>query len=327
LEGAGQLRTGRPRKALETLAAVPPEGRLREPLYLLTGEALYRTGRLAEAEQVFLRLDKLRPDDPQAVRWLAAIYYDLGAMHDAIARLEQLSRLTPDDFAPHRLLAVIHADFERYPEAIRDYREALRRNPPSGVREEMFKGLARSMIRERQYAEALDLLKDAAPDAEALALRAECRWTLGERDEARRTLDRALAGDPDLRAALLLQARIASDEGKPAAAVPPLTRILEKDPHDMEARYQLALADRALGRDEDFRREMARREESLKLRERLTELNLRAMDEPRNAALRDEIADVCDRLGKGDLAVMWRKAAADCRRYGELTGPRPRAGS
>lgn len=318
LQAGVRLKTGDPRGALEELTFVPAAGELREPSYLLKGEALYKLGRLTESEQTFLRLDKLHPDHPQVCRWLAAIYYDLGAMHHAIERLEQLARLEPDDFSPHRLLAVIHSDFERYPQAIEEYREAIRRSPPESDRRTMTRDLARALIRERRYDEALASLKDAAPDAEVFAMRAESQWNLGDRDAAQRSWREAEKVGPDDRSVLLVGARMRLDTEKPGEAVPSLQRILQKDPHDTEARYQLAMAYRQLGRPEDAARELEQKEASQKLRDRLTQLNLQAMDEPRNAELRDELAQVCDQLGKPDLAAMWRNAAENCRRYDRL---------
>lgn len=315
LRAGHRLRTGDPRGALEALTFVPATGELREPAHVLKGEALYQLGRLADAEQVFLRLDKLHPDHPQACRWLAAIYYDLGAMHHAIDRLEQLARLEPDDFSPHRMLAMIHSDFERYPQAIDHYREALRRSPPESDRGAMVRGLAKALIRERRYDEALAALEHAEPGPEVLAMRAESRWNLGDRDGARRSWEEAKKLGPGDRSVLLVGARMRLDTGEPEEAAPLLEQLLGQDPHDAEARYQLAMAYRQLGRTADSRRELERKEASQELRDRLTRLNLQAMDEPRNAEIRDELARVCDELGKPELAAMWRKAAENCRRY------------
>jgi len=313
LQAARHLQSGDAGGAMRELTFVRATGDLREPAYLLKGEALYRLGRLLEAEQVLLRLDELHPDHPQVCRWLAAVYYDLGAMHDAVGRLEQLAKLEPRDFSPHRMLGMIHADFERYAKAIHHYQEALRRSPPEADRVRMTRELAQALVRERRYAEALEALKDVPAGPEVLVLQAECRWDLGEREEGRRLLTRAKEMKPDLRAVLLLEARMASDTDRPAEAVAPLVRSLELDRHDPEARYQLAMTYRRLGRTEDFERELARKEESQELRDRLTQLNLKAMDEPRNAEVRDGLAEVCERLGKPELAAMWRAAAEACR--------------
>lgn len=321
LRAGHALRAGRPRDALSRLTFVRAHEALRVPAALYRGEALYRLGRLMEAEQVLLRLDRDGPDHPEVCRWLAAIYYDVGAMNHAVVRLEQLARLEPGDYAPHRLLGTIHLDFERYPQAIRHFEEALKRSPPEPVRAAMVRDRSRAMVRDRRYLEALEALRGEAEDADVLAMRCECQWNLGRREEAWRTWARASEIAPDDRGVLVIGARMRSDEGKPEEAVPLLRRALDADPHDTEARYQLAMTYRQLGREEEFRRESGRKEESQELRDRLTQLSLKAMEEPRNAAVRDDLAEVCRRLGKAELAAMWTKAAEDCRRF--ETGSRP----
>ena len=318
LQGGYRLRLGNPYGALRDLSAVEPAGELREPAHLLTGEALYQLGRLAEAEQVFLQLERTHPDHPQACRWLAAIYYDLGANHHAIERLERLAKLKPDDFTPHHLLAVMHSDFEQFPQAIQHYQQALRRSPPETVRQELLRGLGRALVRERRYDEALRVLEGGPVDAEVLALRSEASWSLGARDDAWKSLERARAMDARERSVLWIGARMHLDSDRPAEAVPLLRQILEADPHDIESRYHLATAYRQMGRLEDSDRELERRQVSYDLRERLSKLSLRAMDEPRNAELRDELAEVCRQLGKHELAATWQRAAEQCRQFEQL---------
>ncbi len=313
LQAGVSLQRGKPQAALKELALVQPEGDFAAPALLFAGEAFYQVGRLREAEQVFLKYDRIYPDSPEVYRWLAAIYYDLGAMTLAIERLETLKRLAPDDFAPHRLLGVIHVDFERYALAVTEFQEALKRSPPEPVRRSMTQELAKAMMRERRYADALAVLAEARPDAETLARRSECLWSLGRRDEARHALESAVKYEPDKPAVLRWQALMLIDDSRLDEAQPVLERLLEQDPHNLEARYQLAQVYQRSGNKEAHDAEMARLERSNALLGELTRLSHEALERPHDAGLRDQMAAICDELNRPELAASWRRMAASLR--------------
>ncbi|HSG70164.1 MAG TPA: hypothetical protein VLA12_07105, partial [Planctomycetaceae bacterium] len=82
---------------------------------------------------------------------------------------------------------------------------------------------------------------------------------------------------------------------------------------DAEIRYQLAQAYARLNRQQDYEREILVFQEHSEASKRLTELNLQAVRDPRDPIVRDQLAEICETLGKQDLAEMWRKAAHNCR--------------
>ena len=318
LDAAVLLRSGQPERSLGELTSLPLQEELRLPGLLLMGESLYRLGRLAEAEVVFRQLVREHPQHPDSHRWLGAIYFDLGANTAAIAELKRVAELDPGDYAPHRLIGLMHLDFEQNVEAIEHYRRALDLNPPVSVRQQILRELAKSLIAEREYSEALQTLEDAGGDSVVFALAAECYWSLGRQQEAREALRQAAALDPEERVAALLESRILMEGGQPSAAVHALERVLRRNPQDAECRYHLALAYRQLGDDERHAAEMARWQELADLHQKLTELNIKAIEQPRNAAIRDQIADLCLALGKVKLAEMWRAAARACRQAPDI---------
>ncbi|HLQ43113.1 MAG TPA: tetratricopeptide repeat protein, partial [Planctomycetaceae bacterium] len=276
--------------------------------------------RWIEAAEMARELLQGHPDHAEAHRWLGAIYYDLGAMNQAEDHLQKLSQLRPADYSPYRLLGLMHADFERYKEAITDYRAALTRKPPLSAAWEIRRELAKAQTKVNDFAGAsqtLEELPDEGRDAESLALQAECLWSLGRPDEARQWLTRAHAAGPNDAAVLLRVARFARETNRTEEAIAPLQRILQDDPHNSTARYELALAYQQLGRSEDAATEMARRNESHALFEQMVTLNQRAVQEPTNADLRAELADVCEQLGKPELAAVWRDAANALRTEGD----------
>ena len=318
VRGALLLRSGEPDAALKEFAAVYPAGAVEQPAYLWTGECLYRLGRYADAERMFAKLASVDPKNVDAHRWLGAIYYDLGANDRAIGELKKVAELDLADYRSHRLIGLMCLDFGIADQAVDAYRQALKRSPPPEMRAEIIRELGRSLIQLHQYQEALDALRETPPDALSAALQAECFWSLGRRSEADERLQFARSLDPDHRWLLLLEARIALSEGKPQAVVESMQRALQADPHDAECRYQLALAYRDLGQPKDHERELAQWQRSRDLMARLTELNLKAIQQPANIGVRKELADVCRALGKHDLAKMWRKAVAG---YSETSSP------
>jgi len=318
LTAAYLLHSGDPEAAMKTLSSFEPDDETRIPALLLGCESCYRLGRLMEAEAAARKLIQEQSDNAEAHRWLAAVYYDLGANEAALTQLARLSKLSPDDFKPHRLMALMHHDFRQHAEAIEHYRKALALSPPLQIREEIHSELATSLVAQRKYAQAVKVLDNANNSALNYALRSECRWSLGETQQAWSLLEEAKKIDPDERAALLLEARMGMSEGNPDLAVIALERRLQRDPHDAECRYQLANAFRQLGQMQEFEREMTKWRTANGLLDRLTELSKEAIRKPNDREIRTQIAEVCDQLGKHELAESWRRAAGA---YRQPAGP------
>ncbi|MBT6496048.1 MAG: tetratricopeptide repeat protein [Planctomycetaceae bacterium] len=315
LRGAILLDANQIQPALVELRRARHTPALQKPVQLLIGECLYRTGDLSQAEQVFREVERAHPNNPGAQRWLAAIYYDLGAMDAAIPRLEELSLLQPDDFSPERLLGVIHFDFEKYPRAITALREALNRSAPPEIEQAMRLRLAKALVFEKQFSDALEELQQVPRSPEVLALIGDCHWATNQRKKASQVWTEAYSLEPQSEPVLELGARIYLDQNEPEKAIPLLQRVLVVNPHNANSRYSLAMAYRQLGKTEEYQQEIQQWRDSQKLRTRLSELNVQAMSDLRNAELRDEIADLCEESGKPKLARMWRSAAESCRRF------------
>ena len=324
LQGAYLLKRDQPADALNELAQVVPQGELREPALAVSGESMYWLGRFADAERLFATLAAERPENAEAHRWLAAIAYDLGAMKRAIDELDVVSRLKPGDFRPHILKGHILFDMERFHAAAAEYSLVIAGDPGPQVLAEVLPQLARAQMRERDYEAALNTLSRAERTAGTLALQAECAGSLGRAAEAWKLLADAQALDPDQRDTLLLDGRMQLDAGRPEKAVRPLRRAVELDPHDHESRYQLAQALGKLGKRAEADAELERVNESSALKTKLAKLNQDAIDHPRDAAVREQIAELCEQMGKSKLAATWKRAAAACRQQ-ETVGRGQRA--
>lgn len=321
LDAVVLLRGDRPESALRTLAALDQNGPLRHHILLYGGEALYRLGRFSEAARslgVVVAEDK---DNLPAHRWLSATFYDLGAFDAAIIELKHIIRLDPSDYRPHHLLSLMYHDFGQHAEVIDHCETALRLASPDEIAVEIRLRLVESRIALHEYEAALKILHQVPESGRSLLLGASCQWNLGHADSAQQILEKAKQSGEDSAALLLLESEILNQQGHSEQSVARLRDGIRRFPNDAELRYQLGLALKESGHDEEAAEQMAFWENKKALATRLTELNLIAIGAPYDAQVREELARVCEQLGRTELARMWAAAAESCR--GEKPAPAP----
>jgi tetratricopeptide (TPR) repeat protein len=295
--------------ALKLMSQMNPEGSLRQPLLLHGAICYHQAGLLTQAARMTRLLTSEFPEDADGHRWAGVVHYDLGAYDFAVTHLKRVGELEPSDYRPLRLLGIMYCDFARNTEAIDVLSKALTLNPPEHVRPEMIEQLARAQIAERRYGDALNVLRSEHVSATATALTAECLFNLGDPSAASDAIEAALKQEPENRDALLQKAIMHSTSGDQQQALPILARLVETDPFDTESRYQYSLALRALGETQAAEEQMLTWQEQKELADQLTKKNVEALSRPFDTALRLEIAELCEQLGKDDLAIMWRRAA------------------
>lgn len=282
---------------------------------LIYGLGFLSVGRAVEAEKFLLYVASVRPDNVDARRGLATLYFDRGAMNQAITHIVKWSELDPRNGRPERFLGVIYEGMAADTPAVEHYRAALSLELPPRDRKKAGVELAQLLVKRSEFAEALACLDEATDEAEesaTTALRAECLYGLGRHGEATKLLDRVLAEDPSSVRALRMRATIQLGASEDAAAVLLLERALRIDAHDYASRYQLALACQRLGRLPEAAEHYRLLEHSQRLWKELAELNQAAIQRPSDADLRRQLADLCERLNKPELAQMWLRAAAGC---------------
>jgi tetratricopeptide (TPR) repeat protein len=273
--------------------------------------------RPVEAESYLLYVVSVRPETIDARRGLAAIYYDRGAMSKALAQLEKWVELDPADGQPHRFMGVIYKDMGANAQAAEHYRAALRLRLSPKVRREVVPELAELLVRQNEYAEALQHLDNYPADGHAaivalLELRAECLYGLGEQAESACALERAAALGRLSPRGLRLRALLHADADEFAAAANTLEQALRQDAHDCPCRYQLAQAYEHLGRRTDAAEQLRLLDRSQRLYQELSDLNQEANRKPTDVSVRRRLADVCAKLEKPTLAAMWLRAAKAC---------------
>lgn len=302
------LRQKQPLKAIEYLRAIPPDSPLSTEAALMVARISIGLRRPHEAAQAIAFVLQRNPDHVDAHRWLATIFYDQGDLLRTIPHLEKVAELDPNDARPHRLLGLIHRDLEKLEEAVAAYRESLRRNPHPPDEDELRVEMAVCLMRLYREAEAIDAVRGLNTPA-AAALRAEAMLALGQEVEAVELLDRELAKHPDYIGLLRLRGERYLHSGDAAKAIEMLERVVREAPHDLRSRTQLARAYHVAGRTADEEAQNREVKELLDLIQRVHDKNIEAMADPWDAATRRELADLCEKIHRPELARMWRRAA------------------
>ncbi len=296
-------------EALSQLDALPGDVQLRSWTLVAQGEALVGLGRPLEAQKLLQQAVQLSSQNVDAHRWLAVIYYDLGAVNHAEYHLKQVATLAPYDPRPWRLLGLMNKDYEVFDQAIAAYRECLRRDPSQQERDEVLLELAECLVKQRDYTEAQKVLEQAVPSVNREVLRAECYYNQSNLDRAVELLDQVLSENPDHSKALLLRADVYLVQGQVDKAVATAARAAQLEPHDYETAHRYAQALLRAGRQQEGQAEQARADQLRKLRERFSQLHEQAFEKIYDAAVRRELAKVAQQLGRNDLADVWNLAA------------------
>jgi len=313
LRGEVYFRQGENREAIGWLKRVSKD---KSDLYhqagVLAAQVLMAQKMPREASQVLLQILDENPDHVDAHRWLAVIYYDQGDATRAVPHLQEVARLDPSDFRPHRLMGLIFQYLDSTDDAISAYTEALKRNPPADVRDEVRHELAECQLKQFRYQDVLATIGDLTTP-EAISFRVEAISALGRPAEADRILAEGIESHPENARLLRIRGERARAHGDYAAAAEFLERAVAIDPSDFRAHYQLVLTYEGLKQLEKAEKQRQRHDELKKLYDALSKLSAEASKDPWNEGIRWELASLCEKLHKPQLAEMWRKAARACR--------------
>jgi len=295
--------------ALKLIAQIDEHGPLRRLVLLHGGRIYHEAGRLHDAARTVSLLTREFPDDVTGHRYAGAIYYDLGAYDYAINHLNRVTELAPGDFRPWWLLGTMYLDFDRYRDASDALSKAMELGPSNTARFDIANQLVQSLIHERRYTDALNAMSGVPMTSTLLARKAECYAGLGDHEAASQAVDQSLRLDGNNRTALLCQARLHGDKGDKRSALAIYARLVGADRFDREARYQYSLMLKATGEDALSSENMREWERQMEVAAELAKKNRQALDRPFDTRLKRELAELCEELGKTELAEMWRRAA------------------
>jgi tetratricopeptide (TPR) repeat protein len=303
---------GRPSEAVGPLQQIDPAGPLSAEAAFWKGRTLFEVRQLLLAVQWFGEALRLRPDDPETLRWLAAALYELGDQPSTVAALSRVTELEPDDAKAWRTLALLYKEDGEFERALPAYEESLRLDPRQPtVRFE----LAEALVATGQYREAESLLttcRGAIPEPNRRALLIHCLQVSGDPARFRALLDESVAEFPNHPGLLAFRARIDLTEGRVAQALEGFNRVLAADPFHPQAFYQRGLAERRLGKIAEAKQDLARAAELNALTAEMDRLNREAGKNRNDPEIRYQLGRVCVSLGKPELGASWFVAALAC---------------
>jgi predicted Zn-dependent protease len=304
------LALDRPQEAVDELRAARDLGHPEGPIESLQAQLLARAGRHEEAEPILrrLRAEDSGPD-PELDRALAQVYLETFRFGAAAEAIDRWIRDAPRDATPYLWRIEIDRRIEGGAVAmIRDYREALRRDP--GLDRARL-GLAETLAQRGRHAEAeaeFAVYLARRPDDPAGHLGAgRSALELGEVDAATQHIDRALALNPEDVRALIERSGIDIRRGEAAAALARLDRAARIDPYDPDVRHRRAQVLALLGRPAEAKAERERAARLKEDNERMNRIREGLLRSPGDRRLRREAAHWLIEHGHGEEGARWAR--------------------
>jgi tetratricopeptide (TPR) repeat protein len=216
---------------------------------------LTRLDRPSDAAELYQEILKRRPDDALALTRLTAVQIGQRRWRDALRSAEALAALPEQAGAGLALLGFIHHHAKDARRAVDAFETVLARDPeltavsfPTRV---FWDHLALDLMalgRAQEAREHLERAIEREEDAGLIEILGAAYYQDGDREQAVRCWNRAVAADPSNSDAWLGLGRDALATGRPEDALEPLQRAAELSPDAYEPRYALSQAYERLGR-------------------------------------------------------------------------------
>jgi tetratricopeptide (TPR) repeat protein len=217
-------------------------------------------GRDRDAVDVALQMSRLYPDDPE-------VLYHSGRLFANFAYLQtmRLSTVAPDSVWLHQAAGEANESQGMYDAALSEYREVLRMAPHRpGIHLRIGRVLLARANNDPSNADALEARRSFEAELAADPTNANAAYELAEMarkggrfDQARELFAQAVDHQPAFEHARVGLSRTLIALGRPAEALPHLKTVLEQNPDNEVALYQLAQASRALGDTEGQKKALA----------------------------------------------------------------------
>lgn len=310
LKGYEQKAWGDTRTAFETFAKANTHPETREPAYHEAAGILYEAGQYSRCILMCRQVLDWNPARTDTQRLLAAAYYDIGAMVQAVDSLRSVIALMPDDFRPYYMQAAILHDFERFDDAAESYARAAERIPRDApARDEILTGWGECLVSLRRHEEAIQVMQSAASSPDVEAQRAVAFLALRRADEALQAAQSALSLAPLHPVAVTAASRCYERAGDIDKCVALLKKAVDEHPHNLEIHLRLAEAF-AVTRQLDEALEHRQIAATITdLRKQFSHLQQALVHDDDDAGLRFEIAQIGEQLGKTEIARSWLRAA------------------
>jgi tetratricopeptide (TPR) repeat protein len=232
-------------------------------------ELFWRMGRIADAVRDAEAVLKINPDQADAHRLLANIYWrNLGesqpdkvakeSLGKAIEHFEALGRLNPKDIENLLLLGRLYGLNNERDKAEETFKTILNADPDS---KNALVSLAQLYFDHGEYDQAVDLLKripEPELDARMMAMLAYAYAQARDYENAIAVYEKALTQSPDNQDVRRAYADALAGAGKYSAARAELQRVIKLEPEDGLAYLRLGQLDRQEGKFDQARKELER---------------------------------------------------------------------
>jgi tetratricopeptide (TPR) repeat protein len=213
--------------------------------------------RLDAALPIVMDLEKQFPADADVLYEAAKLH--MKAWNDVVF---QMFQKTPASYRVNQISAEIFEVQGRYGDAVAEYQKAIEKNPTAV---NVHFRLARALLMQSHTPEVMDeAVKEFEGELKLNPSDAVAEYEIGQIllaenkvQDAGPRFERALALSPDFAEALLAVARMRADAKRNNEAITLLERAVRLQPENESAHYNLMLAYRNAGRNEDALREKA----------------------------------------------------------------------
>jgi tetratricopeptide (TPR) repeat protein len=250
------------------------------------------------------------PEKAVILEAMASGYMQTFRLPQALEALDLWLEQEPNNPQAHVWRGQALEHLRRYTESRESFRRAVELDPKL---DDARLALAESLLQGSSPQEALphfSQLHERRPGSLEVALGlADCQATLGQRDEARRLLEKCVLDFPASADAWVQLGKLELDAENPAKAEPMLRAGHNRDPYHREGTYQLIQCLRQLKKNDEIPPLKARLDEIEQMRKQLTELTKSMLKTPRNASLRCAAGEIFLKAGNEKEALRWMQSA------------------
>ncbi len=262
-------------------------------------------------------VDEGHPDSVLILEVVSQQFMRTYRLSDAADALDRWLQLAPDDVWAHWRRGWVFERLNRFDEAMSDYECAVAAAPDlEGPRLRLANALLNGKNNPGEALKHFERMYDHGQrDPAVLMGLAQCRWELGDEDQARKLLDGLLASHPDDPALLTELGRMALQMGRTEEAEARLEEAVRLDPISHAAHWALYECLEKQGRKAEAEEHHARADQIKADLDRMQQLTRQLQREPRDPAPRAEIAALFLRLGEPKEAVAWYNRALELDPY------------
>jgi tetratricopeptide (TPR) repeat protein len=237
---ANKVDEGMVRRAIEQYKVITQKDSKDVDSLVMMGRLDRVIGDSVSAEAAFRQATTLEPDNEDAIVGLASVYSDRNDTKSSSALLEKLAQKNPSPRAL-MMLANNYESMHEYSLAADAYKKAIDLDPN---RVEIKEAMAQDLALGGRYDEALDTYKSLsegnAQDPQPYVRMAQIYREQKKYTEARQSIDKAKAIDPDNAEVRYFDAGLLQLEGKTAEAITVLKNLLDSTAHKTYDQQQTA---------------------------------------------------------------------------------------